>query len=71
MVVSHPANKDSFQVTPSGDDTIVITRLFNAPRQLVFEAQEVRDMVIGSGMEKGAALSYDRLEDLTEELQRS
>ena len=31
---------------------------------------EIRDMVIGSGMEKGAALSYDRLEDLVIALQR-
>lgn len=28
-----------------------------------------RDMVIGTGMEKGAATSYDRLEDLLHELQ--
>jgi len=33
--------------------------------------REVRDMVIGTGMEKGAATSYDRLEDLTAELRRS
>lgn len=29
-----------------------------------YESQAVRDMVIGTGMEKGAAISYDRLEDL-------
>jgi len=31
---------------------------------------EVRDMVIASGMAKGASISYDRLEDLVAELQR-
>jgi uncharacterized protein YndB with AHSA1/START domain len=29
-----------------------------------YESQVVRDMVISTGMEKGAAISYDRLEDL-------
>jgi hypothetical protein len=32
---------------------------------------EIRDMVLGTGMEKGASISYDRLEDLVAELQRS
>jgi uncharacterized protein YndB with AHSA1/START domain len=35
-----------------------------------YPTQEVRDMVVSTGMEKGAALSYDRLEDLLAELQR-
>jgi len=29
-----------------------------------YESQAVRDMVLKTGMEKGAAVSYDRLEDL-------
>lgn len=29
-----------------------------------YESKEVRDMVRNSGMERGAAISYDRLEDL-------
>jgi uncharacterized protein YndB with AHSA1/START domain len=33
--------------------------------------QEVRDMIMGTGMERGAGISYDRLEDLLAELQRS
>jgi uncharacterized protein YndB with AHSA1/START domain len=37
----------------------------------LYPSQEVRDMVIKTGMEKGAAISYDRLEDLVIELQRS
>jgi len=34
-----------------------------------YPSQEVRDMVISSGMEKGAAVSYDRLEELVATLQ--
>jgi uncharacterized protein YndB with AHSA1/START domain len=37
---------------------------------VAYPSQEVRDMVIGTGMEHGAAISYDRLEDLLAELQR-
>jgi uncharacterized protein YndB with AHSA1/START domain len=36
-----------------------------------YRSQEVRDFVIKTGMESGAAISYDRLEDLVVELQRS
>ena len=35
-----------------------------------YRTKDVRDFVIGTGMEKGAAISYDRLEDLVIELQR-
>jgi uncharacterized protein YndB with AHSA1/START domain len=35
-----------------------------------YESLAVRDMVLKTGMEKGAAISYDRLEDLVVELQR-
>jgi uncharacterized protein YndB with AHSA1/START domain len=34
----------------------------------VYPSKEVRDMVLQTGMEKGAALSYDRLEDVAKEL---
>jgi uncharacterized protein YndB with AHSA1/START domain len=168
MAVSRVANCDTFQVTTPSDCEIVLTRLFDAPRQLVFDAmtkpehvrrwwgcisdkhsvtvceidlrpggawrfvhrgpegeypafygvyreivapdrlvyteifepfpdgesvvtqvlteelgktrltltalypsKEVRDMVLKTGMESGAAISYDRLEDLVTELQRS
>ena len=33
-----------------------------------YPSQEVRDMVMKSGMERGAAISYDRLEDVAREL---
>jgi uncharacterized protein YndB with AHSA1/START domain len=36
-----------------------------------YPSLEVRDMVIASGMARGAGISYDRLEDLVAELQRS
>ena len=35
-----------------------------------YPSLEVRDMVIGTGMAKGAAASYDRLEEVATELQR-
>jgi uncharacterized protein YndB with AHSA1/START domain len=35
-----------------------------------YPSRDVRDMVLGSGMAHGAAISYDRLEDLVVELQR-
>jgi uncharacterized protein YndB with AHSA1/START domain len=35
-----------------------------------YPSLEVRDMVLGTGMARGAAISYDRLEDLLRELQR-
>lgn len=36
-----------------------------------YPSKEVRDMVLASGMQRGAGISYDRLEDLLVELQRS
>jgi uncharacterized protein YndB with AHSA1/START domain len=36
-----------------------------------YPSLEVRDIVLGTGMARGAGLSYDRLEDLVAELQRS
>jgi len=167
MAVSSVANKDTFKVTTPSDREIVLTRLFDAPRALVFEAmtkpehirrwwgnlgdgysvpvcevdlrpggawrfvnrhprgdaefygvyreinppervvfteifapfpdaesvvtsvlteergktrltatclypsQEVRDMVLQTGMEKGAAVSYDRLDEVARELQQA
>ena len=167
MVDSNAANSETFQVTTPSDCEIRLTRLFNAPKQLVYEAMskpehvkqwwgrlgegysvpvceidlrpggkwrfvnrhpkgevafygeyrevsppdrlvfteifelfpdsvsvvtselteeggktrltatvrypslEVRDMVLGSGMSRGAGISYDRLEDLVAVLQRA
>ena len=38
MVAKHAANSQTFQVSTPSDREIRLTRLFNAPRQLVFEA---------------------------------
>lgn len=35
-----------------------------------YPSREVRDMVLGTGMDKGASISYDRLEDLLATLGR-
>jgi uncharacterized protein YndB with AHSA1/START domain len=34
-----------------------------------YPSQQIRDIVIGTGMAKGAGISYDRLEDVLSELQ--
>ena len=44
------------------------TRLTTTVR---YPSPQVRDMVMASGMARGAGISYDRLEDLVAELQRS
>ena len=36
-----------------------------------YPSPEVRDMVLESGMSRGAGISYDRLEDLVAALQQS
>ena len=36
-----------------------------------YPSLDVRDMVLGTGMANGAGISYDRLEDLVAELQRT
>ena len=63
---------------PFPDAESVVTSVLteeNGKTRLIVTAQypslEVRDMVIGTGMAKGAAISYDRLEDLVIELQQS
>ena len=38
MVASGVANSESFKATTPSDREIVLTRLFDAPRRLVFEA---------------------------------
>jgi uncharacterized protein YndB with AHSA1/START domain len=35
---------------------------------VAYPSQEVRDMVMSTGMEKGAAISYDRLDEVAREL---
>ena len=53
--------------------TCVLTEESGKTRMTVdclYPSLEVRDMVLKTGMEKGAALSYDRLEEVARELQR-
>jgi uncharacterized protein YndB with AHSA1/START domain len=45
MVVSSAANSDSFKVTTPSDQDIRLTRLFDAPRHLVFEAMTTPEHV--------------------------
>jgi uncharacterized protein YndB with AHSA1/START domain len=55
-------------VTAELSDEAGKTRLTATVR---YPSIEVRDMVMASGMARGAGISYDRLEDLVVELQRS
>jgi uncharacterized protein YndB with AHSA1/START domain len=63
---------------PFPDAESVVTSLFteeNGKTRLtvtvIYPSVDVRDMVMKTGMAGGAAISYDRLEDLVGELQRS
>ena len=63
-----------FEPYPDGES--VVTALFtdeNGKTRLTVTASypsvEVRDMVLQTGMERGAAISYDRLEDVVARLQ--
>lgn len=59
---------------PGSEVTVVLTEEDGRTRftlTAVYPSREVRDMVLKSGMEKGAALSYDRLEEVARDLQRS
>lgn len=46
MLASPTANRDSFVVTTPSDEEIRMTRVFNAPRQLVFEAMTKPEHVV-------------------------
>jgi len=45
MPVSHAANSDTLKLTTPSDREITITRLFDAPRQLVFDAMTIPEHV--------------------------
>jgi uncharacterized protein YndB with AHSA1/START domain len=60
---------------PDGESvcTVVFTEEQGKTRMTLtaeYDSLATRDMVLKSGMEKGAALSYDRLEEVAKELQR-
>jgi uncharacterized protein YndB with AHSA1/START domain len=46
MPVSHAANSGTFQVATSSDRAISITRLFDAPRELVFDAMTKPEHIV-------------------------
>lgn len=46
MVVNHAANRDSFSVTTPSDTEVCMTRLFDAPRRLVFEAMTKPEHIV-------------------------
>jgi len=63
---------------PFPDGESVVTTIFteeNGKTRLTvtskYESLEVRDMVLKTGMERGAAISYDRLEEVAQELDRA
>jgi uncharacterized protein YndB with AHSA1/START domain len=60
---------------PDGDSlvTTVLTEENGKTRFTItaeYPSRDVRDMVLKTGMERGAALSYDRLEEVAAELNR-
>jgi uncharacterized protein YndB with AHSA1/START domain len=64
---------ECFEPYPDGESvvTTVFTEEDGKTRitvTAVYPSKDVRDMVLKTGMEKGAALSYDRLEDVAREL---
>ena len=95
FVNRHPKGEAAFhgeyrEITPPG--RVVFTEIFEAFPDVVsvvtaeladeggktrltatvrYPSIEVRDMVMSTGMSRGAGISYDRLEDLVAELQRS
>ncbi|MGH9384607.1 MAG: SRPBCC family protein [Vicinamibacterales bacterium] len=63
---------------PYPDVESVVTTVFTEERGKTrltvtasYPSKDVRDMVLSTGMEKGAAMSYDRLEEVANELARS
>jgi uncharacterized protein YndB with AHSA1/START domain len=63
---------------PFPDSPSLVTAVFTDERgktrltvTATYPSKDVRDMVINSGMAKGAALSYDRLEEVATELARA
>ena len=62
---------------PFPDVVSVVTSIFTEENgktrmtvKCLYPSVEVRDMVVQSGMARGAAISYDRLEEVVAELQR-
>src|SRR5262245_18446665 len=63
---------------PFPDVVSVVTSIFTEEAgktrmtvKCLYPSVEVRDMVLGTGMARGAAISYDRLEEVVAELRRN
>ena len=59
---------ETYEAFPDGESIVtqVLTEEGGKTRLTVtakYESRDVRDFVLGTGMERGAAISYDRLED--------
>ena len=66
---------ECYEPYPDGESvvTMVLTEEHGKTRitvTSVYPSKEVRDMVLQTGMETGAAISYDRLEEVAKELDR-
>ena len=66
---------ESFEPFPDGSS--LVTQLLDEEQGKTrltvtakYDSRESRDIVLGTGMEKGAAISYDRLEDVVQALKR-
>jgi uncharacterized protein YndB with AHSA1/START domain len=60
-----PAPEDGSLVTMTFTEDSGKTRLTVVAE---YSSKQVRDFVLGTGMERGAAISYDRLEEVAKEL---
>ena len=63
-----------FEPFPDGESVVTVTLSEEGGKTrltvtAVYPSLEVRDMVLKTGMEKGAAISYDRLEEVARALQ--
>ena len=63
---------------PAGDVESVVTAVLTEEGgktrltvTALYPSKDVRDAVLGTGMERGAAISYDHLEEVAKDLQRS
>jgi uncharacterized protein YndB with AHSA1/START domain len=64
---------ETYEVFPDGESIVtqLLTEEGRKTRLTItarFESKDVRDFVLGTGMARGAAISYDRLEDVVLEL---
>ena len=64
---------ETYEAFPDGESIVtqLLTEEGTKTRLTItarYESKDVRDYVLGTGMERGAAISYDRLEDVVTEM---